>query len=273
MNRPASDIDWAKAWDDATAQRGLRANLERQGHSREDFWQKYQSWMSLYVNRDYPGKLLERIIGITRGGESLLDIGAGAGSFAIPLAKQGVKVTAIEPSPRQSGLLMAEIEKELLANIRLVSQPWEELLPEEIGCHDHVMAVYSLEMENIRLALEKMITLAAKNVFIVHTAGNDLRPILKTLFGLQASPDYIYIYNVLYQMGFSPDVEVFYRNYQILLDVQLEMFSYNPGLNPEELAKLKEHLTDSGKTFTEGGQVWLKRQNRDALIWIKKEVQ
>ncbi|BAQ35198.1 methyltransferase domain-containing protein [Dehalococcoides sp. THU3] len=273
MNRPASEIDWAKAWDDATAQRGLRANLERQGHSREDFWQKYQTWMSLYVNRDYPGKLLDRILDITHQGESLLDIGAGAGSFAIPLALHGVNVTAVEPSPRQSGALAKEIQKESLANIRIVHDEWEALLPEEITKHDHVMAVYSLEMENIRPALEKMIAVAAKNVLLVHTAGNDLRPALKTLFGLQASPDYIYIYNILYQMGFSPDVEVFCRDYKIPLEVQLEMFSYNPGLNPDELAKLKEHLSDSGKTFTEGGQVWLKRQNRDALIWIKKEVQ
>lgn len=269
MDRPAFDIDWAGAWDEANARRGLRVNLERQGHSREDFWQKYQTWMRLYVNRNYPGKLLERIIQLTCEGESLADIGAGAGAFAIPLARQGIRVTAIEPSPAQSALLTAEIEKESLGNIRVVNQEWEALSPEEIGLHDHVMAVYSLEMENIRLALEKMIAAAAKNVFIVHTAGNDLRPALKTLFGLQASPDYIYLYNILYQMGFSPDVEVFYRDYQIPLEVQLEMFAYNPGFNPDELARLKNFLKDSGKTVTEGGQVWLKRQNRDALIRLK----
>jgi len=90
-------------------------------------------------------------------GSRVLDIGAGPGTYAIPLAARGCLVTVIEPSPVMRELLEARIKEEKIKNIIVIPKRWEDVQASELGKpFDVVIASFSLTMMDIGEALEKM---------------------------------------------------------------------------------------------------------------------
>jgi len=53
-------------------------------------------------------------------GDSVLDLGAHVGTFAIPAAKLGARVVAVEGSPRNAAVLRAACEQNKLENVEIV---------------------------------------------------------------------------------------------------------------------------------------------------------
>lgn len=143
---------------------------------------------------------------------SVLDIGAGPGTMAIPLAKRCRKVTAVEPSKPMVKILKRNSRIHGLQNIEVVHSRWEDV-NEDIGRHDVIIAAYSLMMEDIEGALLKMDRLANKHVHLYWFAGvpfwerirADLFPIIYKK-EYSCSPKCDLIYQVLYNHDIYPDV-------------------------------------------------------------------
>jgi FkbM family methyltransferase len=89
---------------------------------------------------------------------TVLDIGAGHGTLAIPLAKKVKAVTVVEPSQLMLARLKENAAKEGLGNLTYVHKKWEDVkLGEDVmQTHDVVITSHSLFMENIESALAKM---------------------------------------------------------------------------------------------------------------------
>jgi SAM-dependent methyltransferase len=108
-----------------------------------------ESW-----NRKVEAQLAEMAI---PAGSRVLDIGAGTGTLAVPLAVKGCRVTVIEPSePMREGLA----QNQRLAGVQdiaVIPRRWEDVSFEELGGpFDVVIASYSLTMADIGAALLKM---------------------------------------------------------------------------------------------------------------------
>lgn len=265
------EYDWAQAWTDRLSHHGLGANLKRKGIASEHFWDSFNNWREWQNNNNYPGHLLDRILQFLKPEDKVLDIGAGAGAFAIPMAKACQRVTAVEPSAGQITRLNENALRERVGNLVIIPQRWENINLEEIGQHDLVLAAYSFEMKEIESALEKMCRAARGYCFFVHGAGHDLMAPINEILNVVTGPDYIYLYNVLYQMGHRANIEIFTRQYRIPVELQIQMFSLNPGLNGEQQQILYEYMETHGFLVQHHGQTWVKRQHKDALIWLKKE--
>lgn len=265
-------FNWAQAWSERLDQSGLRANLNRRGIAPEKFWDNYNSWMEWHNQSNYPGNVIERIQRLIRPGSSLLDVGAGAGAYLVQLAKICSRVIAVEPSPGQVARLKENASQYGIENLVLIPRRWEDVDPEEVGLPDAVLAAYSFEMKEIVPALEKMLLVAKRFCFFVHTAGHDLLEPMRRIAGIRSGPDYIYLYNILYDLGFRANVEILTRRYSLPLELQMNMFSYNPGLDEEQQQRLVQFLEAHGKLDRHNGQTWITRQHKDALIWIEKEV-
>jgi SAM-dependent methyltransferase len=90
-------------------------------------------------------------------GSRVLDIGAGPGTLAVPLALQGCEVTAVEPSEAMREALARYQDETGAEGITVVPARWEDVLLEDLETpYDVVIASYSLAMVDIREAVGKM---------------------------------------------------------------------------------------------------------------------
>ena len=264
-----ADRDWASDWVERIKATGLEKRLEQAGISQESFWKAYHGWQKTLRRNGYPGKVLDSVLEKIQSGDNLLDIGAGCGTYSIPAATRVVAVTAIEPSPNQVRQLKTAIARRHISNITILPCCWENTDLAAIGKHNLVLAAYSFQMQDIRQALQKMIAVASRLLVLVHTAGNDLTVTLESLFGIQPAPDYRYLYYILCDMGYRPEVEIISRVYPIDLETQLDMFRYNPALDPAQIGALATYLAESGRLTYRRGKTWLNREHLDAVISLK----
>lgn len=141
---------------------------------------------------------------------SVLDVGCGAGTLAIPLAPLVQRVTAIDFSETMIALLNAQCAEQGLANIRTSLIGWEDDWDlAGIGTHDVAIASRSLVVDDLRTALMKLNTSARLRVYISSLVGDG--PFDRRIFeaigrDLDRGPDYIFVYNLLHQMGIHAEV-------------------------------------------------------------------
>ena len=93
---------------------------------------------------------------------TILDVGAGTGRMTLPMAKRAKHVTALEPSEKMLAILREDARKRGIVNINYINKSLEEL--DASASYDLVVASFSLFMSDIKSALIKMNTLAAKRV-------------------------------------------------------------------------------------------------------------
>lgn len=67
---------------------------------------------------------LHALLGLVRPGETWLDIGAGAGRYALPLALAGASVVAVEPSAAMSAALRAGAERHGARDVKVIEDEW-----------------------------------------------------------------------------------------------------------------------------------------------------
>ena len=150
---------------------------------------------------------------------TVLDIGAGTGRLAIPFARIASMVTAVEPSPQMLAVLKEDIKCFGIENIDCIQKRWEDVdVKRDLkGQYDLVVASFSLGFLDIRGAIEKMIAACSNCICIMWFAGEpswdaDYRKIRSALFGKtgsQSMPKSDILFNVLYQMGIYPNINVF----------------------------------------------------------------
>jgi len=221
---------------------------------------------------------------------TILDIGAGPGTLAIPLAKMVKKVTAVEPAMGMFECLKQNIEKENLNNLACINKKWEEVNIDEIEKHDIVISSFSLDMLSLQDALKKMNDLANEYVYIFYSAGETpWEKRYKEIYH-RLGRDYIsgpksnYIYNMLYQMGIYANIEVYETNYTQKfknLDDAANEFKHMLDIEtPNQEKILKEYLSKNlikpifptGKFgIKENGNLVLKGKTITAMIWWEKK--
>lgn len=118
------------------------------------------------TDEGYPGDIVPLLKKHLEGCASVLDIGAGSGFIALPLAEAGFRVTAIEPSRAMLTLL-----EEKLGNRRIPlttsNYSWEEWNGKK---KDAAISIHSLyPMKNTVKAVQKMIDYSGRTLILIRS--------------------------------------------------------------------------------------------------------
>jgi SAM-dependent methyltransferase len=181
------------------------------------------------------------------GDETVLDIGCGPGTLAIPLAKKVKHVVAIDFSRNMLDELETYAEREGVTNITTYHIGWEDdwsALP----AIDIAVASRSMEVGDMNHALEKMSKIAKKACYLTYKVGGsyvDMEIIDYIGKKIVMKPDYWYIPLILYTQGHLAKVDYIETTGSIKSQNEEDFigtisWSLN-GLSEQEEAKAREY--------------------------------
>jgi len=210
---PSAQTDWSEIWKAMMARRhGIAPDCatlwDNQKHARH-YWNTIQQLGESYIHKTLSGLTLTP-------NSRVLDIGAGPGTLAFPLSKSVSQVTAVEPSPGMMAVLEENIAHEKTSNIACIQKRWEEVdVDSELSApFDVVIAAFSLDMPDIRKAVEKMIRVCKGWISLYWFAGvptwtSNYAALWPMLHGkpYHPSPKSRVLIGVLKEMGIDPAVE------------------------------------------------------------------
>ena len=267
-----TDLDWNLLWQNARKQKSWSSK------GAADWDKKADSFASRNAGSSYTSLFLEHLP--LAPDRTVLDMGSGPGTLAIPLAGRVRSVTAVDYSAGMLDVLTRQAKEKNIENIRTIQGSWEDDWQQlGIGSHDIAIASRSLAVDNLSLALQKLNDHAREYVFISdRIAPTPFDPAAFAAIGrdFQSGPDYIYTVNILYTMGIHPCIDILKldRDY-IYSDMEEAMQSYVwmfKELSTREKEALRTYL-NSKIVHSEGKQITIRRDYPPqwALIWWKKD--
>lgn len=267
-----ADIDWNLLW------RNARKQKSWSGKGAADWDRKAVSFATRNTGSPYVSLLLSRLpLSLDR---TVLDMGSGPGTLAIPLAGQVCSVTAVDYSAGMLEVLHGKAAEKNIQNIRTVQGAWEDNWQQlGIGKHDIAIASRSLAVDNLVPALQKLNDHAREYVFIAdRISPTPFDPAAFAAIGreFQSGSDYIYTVNILYSMGIHPcidimrlDRDIVFSDREEALQAYVWMFQDLSVIENDAL----QCYVESRIVASEGKQITLRREHPPqwALIWWKKD--
>lgn len=273
-----NQIDWCEVWKNQ-----MVLHIEqRRGKDCADNWKDEKEannyWEQVQENRDWTDKIIEDL-NITRESR-ILDIGAGPGTLAIPLANKIANVTAVEPSDAMMKVLRRNLEKKEYSNVDCVKKLWEDVdVKKDLHSpYDVVIASYSLGMIDIKESIQKMIDASSKYVYLYWFAGetswhkhrqNLWAMLHEGKSPLIPMPMGDVLFNSLYQMGIYPNVEIFptqYPNRFSSMEEAVNRFkSEYEVFTPKQEADLRSYLKKVLET--DGHNLIIRNSALSMKIW------
>jgi predicted TPR repeat methyltransferase len=275
-------IDWNAMWQEASAHSNSETKYQK------DLWNKRAESFSKRINRvtdgregldkdDYISKMLDRIE--VKPEWTILDIGCGPGTLAIPLAKKAKSITALDISSEMLKRLKSIADKSGLNNIDYLNSSWQDAFAgKKLGKYDVVVASRSLISGDMKSAISDINSMIRQVAYITYPIIHlPLDWEVYKIIGRNGKkhPPYVYVYNLLYQMGIMANVEILRSKVKVqfpnveetIKDLQWRTEPFTP----DEKVKLREFLEkkfaeqNNSQVFThEGYSLW-------ALVWWRKQ--
>ncbi len=176
----------------------------------DDFWRPFASHFRLDPRRtDDP--VLERLVRYIGPDQTVLDVGGGAGRFALPMALRCCRVTLVDPSEGMLDEARAGAGEAGIDNLTVVTGTWEEarVEPADVVLCSHVLYGVAEVVPFIRKleahAIERVVVLK-----FINPPQSRLSPFWKAVHDeerieMPALPELL---SVLWEMGIYPDVEM-----------------------------------------------------------------
>ena len=205
--------------------------------------------------------------------DTVLDIGAGTGAWAIFLASRARYVTAVDPSPAMLDVLRENIAEAELTNVTVIEGAWPAV---DVPPHDVVLCSHSLYgVADFAAFVRKMEQSARRRCYMllrIPTPDGVMAHVARHIWGQpHDSPNFQVAYNALMQLGIFANVVVEdtglwepWTNESLdeaLADVKRRLDLVEDSTHDAFLRDLlAQHLTE------QDGQVVWPRGTRSALI-------
>ena len=264
-------LDWNERWKKALAAKGPRREQPSQYWNR-----RAPSFSRRSPDNHYARTFLELLA--PQPHWSVLDVGCGTGTLAIPLAGLVERITAMDFSEGMIEHLVQRCQAMGLGNIHALHAGWEDDWEAAgIGTHDVVIASRSLTVEDLEGALRKMDRAARHRAYITSIVGEGPRDrcaLAAVGRPFHQGPDYLYVYNLLHQIGIFANVTIITAEDERTFaspDEALEVYrAIIDQLNPAEDSRLCGYLS---RELVQRSGKWVLRQADPiqwAVIWWEK---
>jgi SAM-dependent methyltransferase len=196
-----TDIDWAERWRSLVVERAAAAGA----HGDPSYWDRRAPSFARST-RGRVDEFLNVLEPYLSPRKTLIDVGAGAGRHALPLAERLEWVTAVEPSEGMRALIPPR------DNMTVVASSWEDaaVAPADLLICCHVL--YGVDQPVPFIA--KMERSARERVFVMLREGPLAHPaaaIRRQMPGAEEPrmPRFSDLFMLLTQMRIAPDVSFF----------------------------------------------------------------
>ncbi|MSQ15775.1 MAG: methyltransferase domain-containing protein [Dehalococcoidia bacterium] len=280
------NVDWVERWRGLVSKREAQSlALQTAQTSTRNFWdRRASSFNEMTRQRSGQGdRFLELVSSVVDNGTTIMDVGAGVGRHAIPLAKLGREVVAIESSEQMAQYLEANAEAEGVRNLSVVRSTWElvtQIDPVDVVVCSHV--IYSTE--DVASFVKKIDDHARQYCFFVLRADQvdgHLDELWKLVHGSEREPEpnLMDFYNLLHQIGILANVEIVpfgsgsgsrwtYAAFEDAMDHCRGRLYTLPDTREDRIISdyLKQVLVEQ-----DGKHVWPAPQIRAGIVWWKQE--
>ena len=262
------DINWASLRANAMNRKGWKSKGPKEWDGKADSFSKR--------NRDSPYTSLFLSHLPLESSHTVLDIGSGPGTLAIPISARVKSVTAIDFSSAMLDTLDKIAARRQINNITTIRCAWEDdWAAQGMRPHDIAIASRSMGVHDLAGALKKINRYGKKFVFISDRIGQT--PFEKSAFTalgrpLLPGPDYIYTLNTLYTLGIYPNVTILkLDNHTTYMNMAEAVNSYSwmfKGITQEETVLLEKYISNR-IVDTEDDRITVERDDPPqwALIW------
>lgn len=266
------DIDWDLIWRESRLKRSCK------NKGRQDWDKKAPSFARRNRGSSYVERLLDFIA--PEPEDTVLDVGSGPGTLAIPLASRVGLVTALDFSAGMLEELKAAAGRQSLTNIVPVLASWEDDWQKlGVAQHDIAVASRSLSVDDLQGALAKLDQWALKKVVITDRVGaGPFDPDVFAAIGrsFDPGPDYIITVNMLYRLGISARVDFIPAEYSGVYATREEAVDsiiwMLEDLQPEEERRFQDFLEERIETQADGSwRVARRHTPKWAVISWEKE--
>ncbi|NDJ51515.1 MAG: class I SAM-dependent methyltransferase [Chloroflexi bacterium] len=207
-------LDFAALWHSIAAQ---DSSGRHQAESDLAFWeenaQHFDQWHS---DQEATSRAVAAVSGlITDDVWTVLDVGAGTGRFALPLAQQVDQVTALDASPNMLKVLRRKVNERGSKNIQIVQSEWAEFATAQR--FDLVLAAWSMYRQpDIMQGLRKLVDMTDKLLVIVDGDGYQTpdRRLRREIWGgatKQTVPRAVLYLAILWQIGVRANVQTLWE--------------------------------------------------------------
>ncbi|HNX17962.1 MAG TPA: class I SAM-dependent methyltransferase [Methanoregula sp.] len=273
-------VDWNAVWAHKQRLQESTRHFEDSSHN----WNDPANAKRYAANSEgqYDDRVKTTIAGLDLSKDmKVLDIGAGPGTLAIPLAPRVREITAVEPGAGMVLVLKELCKEKGISNITCVQKLWEDVDPARDldPPYDLVIASLSLTMEDIRAALKKMDAVSRKYVCLYWFVDMPFWErmyvdLWKPLHGetYYPGPKADCLFEVLYQMEIYANVEMMLLPKQYRFSTPDEMTGFFRRRFRVTTQKQERVLDDYLATFIrqDGDKIVVSGNSMFAKIWWEK---
>lgn len=271
------DIDWNQIW----MARQQRSRDAGRGGGCPSAWQGKRAAAKYWENVRNSPRTQDRVnevLSFCNPESRLLDVGAGPGTLAIPLAARVRHITAVEPADGMVEVLRDNVNAGAIQNIHIVHKAWDDIdIAHDLHPpYDVTVASFSMGMLDLRKTIQDMLAVTSGVIILYWHVGDQpfdaeataLWPLLHNKEHYPVPKSDI-LFQVLCQMGIYPHVtpmrsmyEQTFESFEAMLDEYAERYE----VTTEEGRRLLADYLAARHCF-EGDRCVIRAQRNSMKLW------